>query len=80
MLFSLFLMKIFFRITRTFISVVEHMGIDTGGMGFDSRAGQIGHIVVNPAKFRQSCVAHEGATLGRWTSPLVTRFVEILRV
>ena len=54
-------------------SVVEHMANGAEGLGFDSRAGQIGHCVVNGSEplWRAVLLRRYG---GRCASPLATRF------
>ena len=59
--------------------VVRNIAISAGGLGFDTRAGQIGHSVANVAMFLPSCVAI-GDKSWRWTPQFVAGFVVIQRV
>ena len=59
---------------RPVSSVVKHIHIDAGGLGFDSRAGQIGHSDVS------SELCCPGAEPRRWSPALVTRFGVLPRV
>ena len=59
--------------------VVTNIAFDAGGLGFDSRAGQIGHSVVNGSPPKKSCdifseLCCPGTKPRRWISALVTRF------
>ena len=56
--------------------VAKDIAFGAGGLGFDFRAGQIGHSVANVS----SKLCGRGAKSRRWALLLVTRFGVISRV
>ena len=70
-------------VNRPVSSGVKSIVIDSGGLEFNSRTGQIGHGVANgspPLQRLYGAVLPIRAKLQRWTPRLVTRFNAITQV